>query len=62
MPQGLVTFLKACAVMVLTFFGVALTLISGRSSFTLDPIGVGIGAAFLVGALIAFVTWFWRRA
>ena len=58
--QGLITILKACAVMGLTFFGVSITLIGWRA-LPLDPVGVGIGIALLVGALIAFVTWFWRR-
>jgi hypothetical protein len=55
--QGLMTFLKACAVMDLTAIGVSMTVSSWRG-FALDPIGVGIGVALIVGALIAFVTRF----
>ena len=50
--HGLVTFLKACAVMGLALMGVAMT-IHNRSHFG-GPEPFGIGAALLVGALIAF--------
>jgi hypothetical protein len=61
MHAGLITFLKACAVLGLTLFGVSITHVGWRA-FPLDPIGVGIGVARLVGALIAFVTWFLKHA
>ena len=57
--HGLVTFLKACAMMGLASMGVAMTIHNWSHFGGPEPFG---GAALLVGALIAFVTWFWNRA
>jgi hypothetical protein len=45
----------------LTFMGVAMTIHNWAYLGGPDPFGVSIGIALLAGALIAFVTWFWRR-
>jgi hypothetical protein len=46
----------------LTLMGVAMTIHNWTRFDQPDPFGVGIGVAPLIGALIAFVTWFLKRA
>jgi hypothetical protein len=52
----IVTLLKACTVIGLTLLGVVLT--NWRRFDEHDPLGVGIGFALLLCALIAFLFWF----
>lgn len=52
----ILTVLKACTVVGLTLLGVVLT--NWRRFDEHDPLGVGIGFALLICALIAFLFWF----
>jgi len=58
-PDGealILTLLKACTVIGLTLLGVVLT--NWKRFDEHDPIGVSIGVALLICALIAFLFWF----